>query len=608
MRVPLVGREPEIAVADHLLASAREGSGGGVLLVGEAGIGKTRLTIEIADHARASGFTVLTGRSAPGGGTYRALTEAVLEHLRNGTSLDDPSLRPYRAALGRLVPGWAGQDPPAATPELADPMLVLGEGLLRLLMVAGVAAAGCLLVLEDLHWADPDTVAIVGYLADAARHSSIMIAVTAWDDQPGAPRSIRPVDSVVGTLNRHDGMVTVWLDRLDEAGTAAMAAAHAAGRPIDGEALAALIDHADGLPLLVEDLLPAALGDLTAGAPMPRTMTDLVGRRMAELDPDARRVLQAAAVLGEEPDWSLVGSTAQLDAAAVSAGLRAGAGNGLLVRRWTQLVWRHNLTRAAVLAGLVPTERSVLVDRVSDLLLARGSDDDEALAADLLTQAGESARATAILLRLAGRDIDRGALHAAEDLLGQAASLGAPAAQLAIDRARLLTLLGRAGEALDVGIPRPGRAARERPRRAVSRAGPRRDRGRSLGSGTAAGRQGGPPRRPTVARPRGRGVVRLRRPRASHRNRPRRRRGGRARRCSRPAVRGPGHRRTMRELRLDRARRCGLRARSTVRGRARPRHRGASKHCSGSGWPSSAMGVRRARSPRPGSWPSISGC
>jgi len=453
MRVPLVGREPEIAVADHLLASAREGSGGGVLLVGEAGIGKTRLMIEIADHARAAGFTVLTGRSAPGGGTYRALTEAVLEHLRNGISLDDPSLRPYRAALGRLVPGWAGQGPPAATPELADPMLVLGEGLLRLLTVAGAAAAGCLLVLEDLHWADPDTVTIVGYLADAARHSSIMIAATAWDDQPGAPRSIRPVDSVVGTLNRHDGMVTVWLDRLDEAGTAALATAHTAGRPIDGEALAALIDHADGLPLLVEDLLPAALADLTTRAPMPRTMTDLVGRRMAELDPDARRVLQAAAVLGEQPDWSLVGSTARLDAAAVSTGLRAGAGNGLLVPRGTQLVWRHNLTRAAVLAGLVPTERSVLVDRVADLLLARGGDADEALAADLLTQAGESARATAILLRLAGRDIDRGALHAAKELLGQAASLGAPAAQLAIDRARLLTLLGRAGEALDGGIP-----------------------------------------------------------------------------------------------------------------------------------------------------------
>ena len=124
---------------------------------------------------------------------------------------------------------------------------------------------------------------------------------------------------------------------------------------------------------------------------MPRTLTALVAQRMAELDPDAQRVLQAAALLGEEPDWSLLGPLTGLDGTVVSTGLRAGTGNGLLSRRDVRLIWRHSLTRAAVVSGMLPTERAALVDRAADLLLARGTSDDDALAADLLAEAGESA-------------------------------------------------------------------------------------------------------------------------------------------------------------------------------------------------------------------------
>ena len=444
----MVGRDADLAVAGRLLTSAAAGAGGGLLVVGEAGIGKTRLLLEVADRARAVGFTVLIGRSVPGGGTYRALAEAVLGHLRDGDSLDAPSLRPYRAALRRLAPGWESQDAASSPRDLADPVVVLGEGLLRLLIVAG-DGAGCLLVVEDLHWADPDTVGIVGYLASAARGAPVVIAVSAWDDQPGALRTLRPADSVVGSLSRLEGVTTAWLGRLDDAAVAELAAGYAGGRSVDTATLAALIDRTDGLPLLVEDVLAGLLDDSSGRLPVPRTLTDLVARRLAELEPDAQRVLQAAAVLGEEPDWSLLGPLTQLDAAVVAAGLRAGTGNGLLSRRAEGLGWRHSLTRTAVLTGMLPTERVELTDRLAGLLLARGSYRDDALAAALLAEAGESGRATVILSRLARRDIARGALHAAEDLIVHAASLGTPAPELAIDRTRLLTLLGRATEALD---------------------------------------------------------------------------------------------------------------------------------------------------------------
>ena len=267
----MVGRDADLAVADRLLASAAASAGGGLLVVGEAGIGKTRLLLEVSDRARAMGFCVLIGRSVPGGGTYRALAEAVLGHLRDADSLDAPSLRPYRAALGRLAPGWKSQDAASSPLDGADPVLVLGEGLLRLLIVAG-GRSGCLLVLEDLHWADPDTVGIVGYLASAARGSPVVIAVSAWDDQPGALRTLRPEDSVVGSLSRQVGVTTAWLGRLDDAAVAELAAGYAGIRPVDTATLAAVMDRTDGLPLLVEDVLAGLLDDPSGRLPVPRTL------------------------------------------------------------------------------------------------------------------------------------------------------------------------------------------------------------------------------------------------------------------------------------------------------------------------------------------------
>jgi len=126
----LIGRQAELASALRLVDAAARGRGGGVLVTGEAGVGKSRLVDEMRARAVDAGMTVLVGRSVAGGGTYRAVTEALAKLLRGRPRFDDPALLPYRAALRRLLPGVPDGDP---LPTAPDPTVMLGEGVLALL-------------------------------------------------------------------------------------------------------------------------------------------------------------------------------------------------------------------------------------------------------------------------------------------------------------------------------------------------------------------------------------------------------------------------------------------------------------------------------------------
>ena len=167
----LVGRTAELAVVRGRVDAALRGQGGVLAITGEAGIGKSRLLAEVVARAERAGMRVLTGRAVAGGGTLRPVAAALVEALRDGGIADAAELRPYRTALGRLVPGLA----PSAVPEPGlDPVLVLGEGVLRLLRTLG-GAPGCLLAMEDLHHSDAETLAALvnGTTAHAYEHDSL---------------------------------------------------------------------------------------------------------------------------------------------------------------------------------------------------------------------------------------------------------------------------------------------------------------------------------------------------------------------------------------------------------------------------------------------------
>ena len=186
----LVGRGSELAVLRSAVDRAATGGGATVLVLGEAGIGKSRLLAEAAGRARAAGMEVLAGRAVAGGRAFRAVAVALADRLRSqddaggrhGDLLADERLRGFLPALRRLLPAATPDGAPdEPRPDGADPLVVAGEGVLRLLGLLS-ADRGCLLLLEDLHWADADTLALVEYLAGGA---AVLLVGSARDEGVG---------------------------------------------------------------------------------------------------------------------------------------------------------------------------------------------------------------------------------------------------------------------------------------------------------------------------------------------------------------------------------------------------------------------------------------
>ena len=163
-----------------------------------------------------------------------------------------------------------------------------------------------------------------------------------------------------------------------------------------------------------------------------------------------RGVLEAAAVLGADPDWTILEEVTGAPEPLVLGALRAATPH-LLVPEGDELRWRHTLTRQAVLARVTPPERAAVARRAAEALLSRGESARDAYAAELLAAAGEGRRSAEVFLRLARQDMDTGALRSAEDRLTRASATRTLRPAVAIERVRLLTLLGQVPAALEAG-------------------------------------------------------------------------------------------------------------------------------------------------------------
>jgi len=207
----LVGRDTELDGVRRALGHAQDGKGSALFLVGEAGIGKTRLAAEAVGQAFGAGMVVLRGRGSTLGPMvpFRPLTEALLSLVRRGELPGDAELGPYRPVLGRLVPDWGIDDGFGGAS-----LVVLAEAVLRLTSVVG-RDRGCLLVLEDLHDVDVETLAVIEYLADNLDGQPTVLLGTVRAE------AVETVEMVRSAARRQAGAI-MELTRLSRADTVAL--------------------------------------------------------------------------------------------------------------------------------------------------------------------------------------------------------------------------------------------------------------------------------------------------------------------------------------------------------------------------------------------------
>lgn len=424
----LVSRTPERARLRGALDGLREGRGGLWVLRGDPGIGKSRLASALATDAAEAGFEVLSGRAVPSGTPtpLRPLSEALLAWLRTHEVPEDRLLAPYLPTLARLAP----QLGPVA-PDGTSSVMLLGEGFLRLAQT--VPAPGMVLVIEDLHWADPETLALVEYLGDNTGEVPLLVVVTSrLHESPAA-------NELVTALEWRRSAETVDLLPMADDDVAAMARACLADEP-SGAVVAWLQKYSAGYPLFVEEMLAdlqdAGLLEGPLPVMVPRPFARSVEGRLAEVGPAARELAMAAAMLGPEFDWRLVAAALGLSDNAVADALRELRDQRLVVTApGDRFVFRHALTREAVLAGLLAPERSRLAGLLAAALASRTTDDaaaaeDHHQLAELFEAAGDDARAVELWLETARDAIGRGALVSALEAIGRAQQRCVPGSEL----------------------------------------------------------------------------------------------------------------------------------------------------------------------------------
>ena len=427
---PLVGREEEVDLLQRHWHRAKGGEGRVVLLSGEPGIGKSRLTVALQERLQNEPHTRLRYFCSP-------------HH-------QDSALHPTIAQLGRAA-GFERDDTPerkldklaallaAASPEdgalLAELLSLPTEGrfpplqltpqrkkektfeaLLR--QLEDLARQGPVLMLfEDVHWIDPSSRELLDLVIERVPRLPVLLLVT-----------FRPEFQPPWTGQAH--VTNLVLNRLDRREGAALVQRVVGTGELPSDVVAEIIERTDGVPLFVEELTKAVLEGGNAGIVLsraaatalnvPATLHASLMARLDRLGSAAKEVAQVGAVLGREFSYELLAAVAQRNAAELNAALDQLVGAGLAFRRGAPpqatYLFKHALVQDAAYGTLLRGKRQELHRRVADVLEEKWPEIAEAqpeLLAHHLQEAGDWAGALDHWQKAGGAAVARAATREA---------------------------------------------------------------------------------------------------------------------------------------------------------------------------------------------------
>ncbi len=358
------------------LRAARDRASGGVpstvLISGEAGVGKTRLVTEATSMARAEGFGVIVGGAIGLGDSdlpYGPFSEAFRSLLADvGRERIIEAAGEGAVHLARLVPGLgdvSAAAPVRSTDDGVDSRPRLFEVVLDVLGRLALERP-IVLVLEDLHWADPSSRALLMYLAGRLRDEQLVLIGTYRSDELTRRHPLLPL---LANLERLPSVERIDLSRLDRdevhAQIAGILGTVPGARFVDN-----VLARSDGNPFFVEELLTSSSRD-RRGAVSP-TLQEILLARLSGLAPETQRLLRIAAVIGRRAEHDLLASVANRAEPDLVEDLRDAVDQHMLVPVEADggpaYDFRHALVREVAYEDLLPTERSALHGLVAEAL------------------------------------------------------------------------------------------------------------------------------------------------------------------------------------------------------------------------------------------------
>ncbi|MGR0218905.1 helix-turn-helix transcriptional regulator [Agromyces sp. ZXT2-6] len=380
----MIGRDAELDWLRSLLETVRAGTPATAVIGGEAGIGKSRLVAEFtaglgADVRLVRGQCVDLGDVAAPYAPVKGALRQLVAQVGAERALD--AVGPGRAALVALLPELAASEASttgeivitpggAGSGQLHEAVAVLLETLSRDQPIA--------LVIEDLHWVDAASLAMLRFLLRSLGSSRLLVILTYRTDDVTRGHPLR---GFLSEAERDRWVERRELARLGEADVRAMVASLTGDGGPGEPALETVIRRSDGVPFFVEELV--GIDGCTDEGLVPDTLRDLLLARYERLSDEAQELLRLLSTGGVRVSHDLLSAVFRGSDDALESAARESVLSGVLMIDGDDYAFRHALVREAILADLLPGERARYHGRYAEAYEAKAAAGGRRLAAEI---------------------------------------------------------------------------------------------------------------------------------------------------------------------------------------------------------------------------------